>query len=212
MRDIELSEGEHYHIYNRGVDKRDIFLDEKDFERFLKSMIEFNCIEPIGSIYENSFSTKLRDPVPKDKKDNPLVDFVAYCLNSNHYHFLLQQSAEKGVEKFMHRLGVGYTMYFNQKYKRTGALFQGTFKAIHVDSNEQLLRLSAYVNLNNKVHKLSESVTRSSWMEYVDNPKSFLCNKAIIAEQFSTNDYKMFAEEAIQDIIEKRKFQKMCEY
>src|SRR3989344_8588607 len=95
MRKTQFAEGEYYHIYNRGVDKRSIFNNREDVERFLQCMREFNVIEPIGSLYENSFkhnqlggsASKLRD----EEANEPLVQFIAYCLNPNHYHFLLKQ-------------------------------------------------------------------------------------------------------------------------
>jgi len=139
---------EFYHIYNRGVDKRDIFMDSDDLYRFLKSMNDFNVQDPIGSIYEHSF--KLGSPTPKLKK---LVNFVAYCLNQNHYHFILEPLVDNGIQKFMHKLSTGYTNYFNEKYKRSGSLFQGGYKAIHINSNEYLLHASVYINLNYKIHK-----------------------------------------------------------
>ena len=143
-RKVNLVQGEHYHVYNRGVDKRKIFSDKSDLIRFFQSMREFNTENPIGSLYENQFvKKKLGDSSSK------LVQFVAYCLNPNHYHFILTPLVDKGIEKFMQRLGTGYTMYFNEKDKRSGSLFQGKFKSKHIHSNEYLLRVSAYVNLNN---------------------------------------------------------------
>src|SRR3989344_2403952 len=139
-----FSNGEFYHIYNRGVDKRDIVLSSRDSERFLQGMIGFNTIEPIGSLYENSFNS-----LGSLASKSGLVNIVAYCLNPNHYHFLVEQLVDRGIEKFMHRLGTGYTKYFNLVSKRTGSLFQGPFKSIHIEDNEYLLHLSAYVNLNN---------------------------------------------------------------
>jgi putative transposase len=151
-------------VFNRGVDKRKIFLDQQDLERFFQSMKEFNTLEPIGSIYENSFrkNSKLGDPISKFPK---LVDFICYCLNPNHYHFILKQNIDNGIEKFMHRLGIGYTMFFNKENERSGALFQGRYKAIHIDSNEYLLHLSAYVNLNERIHELGDSISKSSWKQ-----------------------------------------------
>src|SRR3989338_6976755 len=102
MRKTPLVEGEYYHVFNRGVDKRTIFSDESDFQRFLKSMREFNVVKPIGSIYENSFR-KSKSPKESDK---PLVEFVAYCLNPNHYHFILCPVVANGIEKFIHKLNM----------------------------------------------------------------------------------------------------------
>ncbi len=207
MRKIRFADGEFYHIYNRGVDKRSVFLDQQDFERFLQSMREFNNQKPIGSLFENSFrdKTKLGNRVTK------LVDVVCYCLNPNHFHLILKQRIGNGLSEFMHRLGSGYTRYFNIKNKRNGALFQGKFKAIHVDSNEYLLHLSAYVNLNNRVHRLQGKAARSSWEEYVHGKKA-MCRKEIIIKQFDKpSEYKHFAESALQDILERKKLYKETE-
>lgn len=202
MRKEVFANGEFYHIYNRGVDKRDVFMDKNDFERFLQSIKEFNVIDPIGSIYENSFVQNTY--FDSKRKHKPLVNFVAYCLNSNHYHFILQQVAEKGVEKFMQRLGTGYTKYFNNKHRRSGILFQGVFKAKHIDTNEYLLHLSAYVNLNNRVHQLGSEASKSSWDEYIGKQISF-CKKEIIMEQFKNiAEYKDFSESSLKDILNRK--------
>lgn len=209
--------GQHYHIYNRGIDRREIFSNQSDIGRFFQSMLEFNTLEPIGSIYQNSFknhslggSTSKLNSKLKSPKDKKLVEFIAYCVNPNHYHFMVQQVAERGIEKFMHRLATGYTMYFNEKEKRSGSLFQGVFKSIHIDSNEYLLHLSAYVNLNDRVHqlggepsKLVESV--SSWGEYMGKNSAGICDKDIILGQFKNVDsYKKFALSSLES-IRKRK-------
>jgi len=204
MRKVAFVEKEFYHIYNRGVDKRSIFSDKYDMQRFFQSMQEFNTIEPIGSIFENSFS-KNRENKTK-QMDSPLVQFVAYCLNPNHFHFILTQLEERGIEKFMHRLG-GYTKYFNEKHSRSGSLFQGTFKATHINSNEYLLHASVYVNLNYKVHKVKEGegLFRSSWNEYMDNNSSGICSKDIILGQFKNEEkYIDFASDTFASILEKR--------
>ncbi len=217
MRKTEFVNGEFYHVFNRGTDKRVIFPERYDFQRFFQGMELFNVIDPIGSIYENSFRknpqlgnsvSKLTKLKSETKHSQKLVKFICYCLNPNHYHFILQQLVDRGIEKFMHRLGVGFTKYFNQKYQRSGVLFQGPFKAIHIDSNEYLLHLSAYVNLNYKVHRLGNSVSKSSWDEYVgmlrENEKGF-CERDIILCQFNTiPEYKEFAEDALETIRERK--------
>ena len=112
MRKIKFINGEFYHIYNRGVEKRNIFEDQYDIQRFIQSMEEFNTINPIGSLYESSF---LPDEIKAKRKSKRLVNFIAYCLNPNHYHFILEQFVEQGVRQFMHRLSGGYTWYFNKR-------------------------------------------------------------------------------------------------
>lgn len=201
MRKIKLVTEEIYHIYNRGTDKRNIFTDRNDLERFFRSMSVFNSKELTGSLYEQNFKQE------KEKR-RPLVNFIAYNLLPNHFHFILEQVEENGISKFMKRLLGGYSWYFNNKYKRSGSLFQGPFKANHIDSNEYLLHASVYVNLNDKQkHSLGDSVAKlgkSSWEEYM-NPKesaSDICKKKdIVLEQFnSRNDYKKFAFSSLEDI------------
>ena len=203
MRKTPFTQDNFYHIYNRGVDKRNVFTDHRDLNRFFQCMSEFNCVEPIGSIYENSF-----------KKDffghrmSKLVNFIAYCLNPNHYHFILEPLVDNGVEKFMQRIGNGYTKYFNNKNNRSGVLFQGKFKSIHISSDEYLLRISAYVNLNYKVHSLGHPMSKSSWDEYISGLGSF-CKKDVVIEQFNNiGEYKNFCESTIIDVVEGRKSDK----
>ena len=207
MRKTRFGNGEFYHIYNRGTDKRRVFLDQEDFKRFLQSMNEFNSQIPIGSLFENSFrgETKLGSRTVK------LVDIVCYCLNPNHYQLMLRQRIENGVSEFMKRLSGAYTQYFNIKYKRSGVLFQGKFKATHIDSNEYLLHASAYVNLNNRVHHINDRSSRSSWGECLDD-NSGMCAKDIILKQFKKPvEYKEFAESSLRDILERKQLHKELE-
>ncbi len=219
-RKIPFLVGEYYHVFNRGTDKRIIFSDEYDLDRFLKSMEEFNVLDPIGSIYENSRTKKDhrggKASTVEEKmrnKKNKLVAFVAYCLNPNHYHFVMTPLVEKGIEKFMQRIGTGYTMYFNEKEKRNGGLFQGKFKAVHINTNEYLLLASAYVNLNDRVHKLDKRgglastfvKSRSSWWEYIMEVEEGFCSKDIILKQFKNRkEYQNFAESSLRSTLERR--------
>lgn len=216
MRKTQFANGEHYHIFNRGVDKRDIYLSKYDIDRFFQSMDEFNVIDPIGSIYANSFLPENKNS--KQVKKEKLVNFVCYCLNSNHYHFILEQINDRGIEKFMHKLGSGYPKYFNHRYKRSGALFQGKFKAVHIDSNEQLLHTSVYVNLNDKIHSfrsLAPKWVKSSWKEYLkkessENEKNYFCEKDIILGQFQNiRNYEEFAKSSLMDIEKRKEMEKL---
>lgn len=206
IRKVEFATENFYHIYNRGVEKRTIFEGYFDTKRFFQSMILFNSVEPIGSIYEHAF------PLSKNKKikSEPLVGIVAYCLNPNHFHLILTPKVDKGIQTFMHRLGTGYTMYFNEKYKRDGSLFQGVFKATHIDSNEYLLHVSVYVNLNDRIHQLggeASKLVKSSWNEYTskDAGDIGICERDIIIGQFkSPVKYKKFALSALDSIIKRK--------
>ena len=219
MRKAIFANGEFYHIYNRGTDKRSIFSDTNDQKRFLQSMQEFNTLDPIGSIYEhcriNRFGSSTSKSGKKNERDNQLVNMVAYCLNPNHYHFILEQVAEKGIEKYMQRLGTGYSKYFNNKHERSGGLFEGKFQAVHIDSNEYLLHVSVYVNLNDRVHGFGSSASknqygkvvksRSSWDEYLGNTKEEFCTKDDVLGQFKNiKEYKTYAENVLVGIRERK--------
>src|SRR3989344_9254089 len=142
MQRVQFGNGNFYHIYNRGVDRRNVFLDSKDFDRFLQSMEVFNTVEPLGGFYirallERGFQKHLpRRPTSRGK----LVRVICYCLNPNHFHLILEQLVGGGISEFMKRLG-GYTKYVNNKYKRSGALFQGK------RSEEHTSELQSHVNL-----------------------------------------------------------------
>lgn len=203
MRKVPFVEDEYYHIYNRGVDKRPIFEDREDLERFVQSIKEFNSVEPIGSIFENSFN--------KEKAPDKLVEIVCYCLNPNHFHFILRPIVENGISEFMKRLG-GYTWYFNNRHKRKGALFQGVFKSSHINSNGYLLHVSAYVNLNNRFKGSPHLLSKSSWDEYLGKVSDGICNSDIILGQFkSPKEYEKFANSSLQDILKRKELEKELE-
>ena len=151
MRKEPLVQGEYYHIYNRGVDKRDIFNNLKDLERFKESIKQFNQVEGIGSLEMYNKSARALDSHSK-LKSKPLVSIVAFCINPNHFHFILKQLIDGGIAKFMQKLQGGYTYYFNQKNQRSGSLFQGTFKSKLVKNDNYFRKIFAYVNKNYAIH------------------------------------------------------------
>lgn len=141
-RRFSFASGEFYHLYNRGTDKRVIFTDEEDYERFISLMFLCNSSRnivyrdvPIGLTYGY-------------ERGDTLVDILAYCLMPNHFHMLICGKNDGSASLFMQKFLTAYTMYFNRKYKRTGALFEGTFKAKHADTDEYLKYLFAYIHLN----------------------------------------------------------------
>ncbi len=141
-----------YHIFNRGVDKRNIFLNDKDYYRFIHSLFEFNDENPVLNVHYY-FDPETMDIgkrlLKTDKKPRKiLVEILIFTLMPNHFHLLLRQKAQKGIVRFMQKLGTGYTNYFNKKYEREGGLFQGKFKAVLIENNEQLQYIPQYIHLN----------------------------------------------------------------
>lgn len=147
MQTMSYRNNNFYHVYNRGVDSRIIFIEESDYVRFLHCLYEFN--DEKAALRYNWLSKK-EEILNLDKK-NPrklLVNIHCFCLMNNHFHLILEQITEGGITRFMRKLGTGYTMYFNEKYERSGALFQGKFKAILIDNDEYIMHLSRYIHLN----------------------------------------------------------------
>lgn len=143
-RNLEFSIGEFYHIYNRGVDKRKTFLSKTDYRRFAALLYACNNTEKVD-LFEQGDSL---DKVLSKERAEILTDICVYCLMPNHFHMILKEKTEGGISRFMQKLQTAYTMYFNERNRRSGALFQGTFKATHVDSDEYLKYLVSYIHLN----------------------------------------------------------------
>lgn len=140
----KLAPFEFYHIYNRGTEKRKIFLTKRDYDRFVELLYLCNSKEKVH-LQIQKYSSKDIFNIPRN---NTLIDINAYCLMPNHFHLLLHEKEESGISKFMQKLLTAYTMYFNKKYKRTGVLFQGKFKSAHIDNDNYLKYLIAYIHLN----------------------------------------------------------------
>jgi putative transposase len=142
--------GEYYHIYNRGVDKRDIFKSKVDYERFMILLSVSNNQDPIKldnliNILHKTYS----EIITLEKSKAPLVSVGSWCLMDNHFHLLVKQEIDGGITKFMRKLSVGYSMYFNKKYERQGALFSGPFKSKCIKNDDNYMRqLFAYIHLN----------------------------------------------------------------
>lgn len=135
-----LANDQIYHVYNRGVDKRNIFLNDRDYQRFTDSLIVFNDTKNLSGGHFNDYV---------DGKDRKLiVNVIAYCLMPNHFHLLLEQVRDNGITNFIHKLTTSYTMYFNKKYGRTGSLIQWVFKRSHIISNDRLLEIGKYIHTN----------------------------------------------------------------
>ncbi|MDO8600419.1 MAG: transposase [bacterium] len=133
----------YYHVYNRGVEKLPIFTNDNDRKRFVKALYLLNDTN-VGSVH----LSRLDEHIISRKNRNPLVSVVSWCLMPNHFHLLLQQRVEGGISKFMQRLGIAYSMYFNTRYERSGVLFQGVFKSRAVMDETYFTHLSRYIHLN----------------------------------------------------------------
>ncbi len=191
-QNIPLVTDEKYHVYNRGVDKRVVFIDHHDYIRFYLSLAYFNVVEPT----QNYNLAKISHKTDSSK----LVQIHAYALISNHFHFILEQVTDNGISEFMKRVSGGYTAYFNEKYDRSGALFQGRFKRVHIEHDSQYNYLFVYVNENHKVHNINieREICHSSSVHYQNINKSKLLLDSKIIYDYSK------AVELARDIHQKR--------
>ncbi len=156
-RAVHFVNGSYYHIFNRGVEQRDIFLQTGDYERFLGVLKYYRK--------HRSIRYSLWNP-SDDKELGPNKLEILCCLMPNHFHLLLKQKEENGISNVLRLLQDSYTRYFNIKYHRIGPLLQGAFKAVHISSDEQLLHVSRYIHLNPFVANLVSDPSDYKWSSY----------------------------------------------
>ncbi|MDP3882779.1 MAG: transposase [Candidatus Staskawiczbacteria bacterium] len=223
IRKIQFMPTEFYHVFNRGNGKQNIFYNDKDRYRFLQAIYLSNNVNTFLGIEElergkggyaladikNILET---NTIPHD----PLVRICADCLMSNHYHFLIQEIKEGGISKFMQRLGTSYAKYFVTKYERPGSLFQGRFKATHIENDDQLKYLLAYVNAINpaqlaepslkergikNLKKVLDRVNNYKWsthFEFMGKRESILIDKGLLGEIYpNPKIYYKFIEDVL---------------
>lgn len=182
--------GGYYHLYNRGVEKRDIFLDNRDYKVFLYFLKQYLSPPepPLPSIMIGTTGVTPARARPI-KTVYGFVQLLAYCLMPNHFHLLIKQVSQDGITQLMNRIGTNYGMYFNKRYERVGPLFQGVYKAVLVESDEQLLHLSRYIHLNpfeseNRDFQRLIEYPYSSYGDYLGIRKTEWVNSKEIASYF----------------------------
>ena len=211
-----------YHVLNRGVDKRQIFMNNQDYFRFIHDLYEFNDENLVGTTYfkfrDYGSKGNVAAKINKERR-KPIVDILAFCLMSNHYHIMLTPRTEKGISQFMHKLNMGYSHYFNKKHERTGTLFQGKYKKILITDDTHFLHLPFYIHLNpldlsypewrenkitnpNEALKFLKSYRWSSHLDYlgIKNFPSVLNMKPLMEVLGNHNDYQKLVENYLKDI------------
>jgi putative transposase len=167
-----------YHIYNRGVDKREIFSNDSDRRRFLSCLYNFN----------NTCQSRSFDEVDETQKESAgdrekLVEILAFVLMPNHYHLLVKPLVENGVSEFMRKIGTGYTHYFNIRHERSGTLFQGKYKFVKIEDDEQLNYIPFYIHFN------PAELVEAKWKEKEIQDKNELLNFLKSYRWSSLQDY-----------------------
>ncbi len=203
----------YYHIYNRGVEKRTIFLDEQDYSVFLSYLKEYLSFRDDRALSDRlmdySISYKERDHILRILRLNNFyeeITLLAYCLMTNHFHFFIKQKGAQSIDKFMQSFVTRYVMYFNRKYKRVGALYQDIYKAVLLENDEQFVYLSKYIHRQANIHDLrTQGSTLGGWKqpssypEYLGERKTEWIHPEEVLSYFSKTNpkltYKAFVEE-----------------
>lgn len=208
-RKYPFSVGEYYHLYNRGVEKRNVFIDKKDWERFLKLLYVANSNIPFR------FTDIENKSINEIERGDPIVAIGAYVLMPNHFHILVKEIIPNGLSIFVQKISTGYSMYFNKKYERVGSLLQGRFKAQHIKRDEHLKFLYAYIHLNpvklvepkwqeigiknkNSAIRLINNYRYSSYEDYCGSGReeSRILSKEEFPSHFSdTHNFKVYVDE-----------------
>lgn len=200
-----LATSEIYHIYNRGVEKRQIFVLKRDYLRMLDLIGYYRFADcPIKYSYFKEFSLEEKDSIliNLERQSKKLVDIYAFCLMPNHIHLLLKQIADGGISKFMAKVTNGYSHYFNIRHERVGHLFQGNFRAVRIENDEQLLHVNRYIHLNPVTGYLIEfkdleRYTFSSYQEYL-SLKNGICNTQEVLSSFKNIElYRKFTQNQV---------------
>ncbi len=192
-REIPLITGEIYHIINRGVASMKIFLNDLHYRHAQETAFYYQhkTLEQRYSYFSRLPQSAKSDVLLKLNQAKELyVEIIAYCLMPNHLHFLLKQTVDNGISNYMSKFTNSYTRYFNIKNKRIGPIFQGKFKSVRIESEQQLLHVSRYIHLNPYSSGVVKSIndlkkySYSSLPEYLGNTKDLFCQKAIISSYF----------------------------
>lgn len=178
VRKIHFCPGEYYHIFNRGVQKSDIFTNDSDRVRFLflilylQAPITINNISTfVGRYIKHSvFNSPYERTVTAQKiVDTRAVELICFTLMPNHFHLLVREKEVGGVSLYLQRIQNAYSKYINVKYRKSGHVFQGPFRAVHIEDNEQLLYTSAYIHSNpRELKEWKKNFKQYPWSSFCD--------------------------------------------
>lgn len=185
---LPLVNNEIYHIVNRGVASQPLFTNQSNYQRILQTIFHYRIESPPR--YSHLNRPKILHLASPNSK--PLIQIIAYCLMPNHLHLLIKQLKDNGISIFMSNFTNSYVRYFNTKHKRRGPLFEGRFKAVRIETDEQLLHVSRYIHLNPYSSFIVKTIDQvlsypySSLGQYLTNQNSEIIDKKIILDFFKT--------------------------
>src|SRR3989344_5081857 len=208
IRKFRFTQNAHYHLCNRSNDGDSIFFDERDYIRFLFFALAYQAPFSFYNIGRQAsyFLKHSQFNIPERSLEQIVTKknagLIAFAIMPNHFHFLVREKTDTGtgIPRYLQRVQTGYAKYFNAKYEKRGHLFQGPFRAVPVETNDQLLYLSAYIHRNPRDLKEWRGTEATyPWSSYQDfigkNRWGELLEQDIVLHQFSHNNtYRKFLE------------------
>jgi len=183
-----------YHLYNRGVAKQPIFEDERDYQRLLTTFSFYLERQPPSKL--SMMNSQELKKVLGNAASHPIIEVLGYCLMPNHFHLIARQIENAGISFFMRRSLDSYTRYYNARHNRVGPIFQGKFKAVLIENDEQLIHLSRYVHLNPFVEDLIDTPNSYRWSSYkcyLSGQSSRICSPDFVVKLVgSAAEYRKF--------------------
>lgn len=199
VRRTPLTNGEFYHIFNRGVARAPTFISRAEHKQAMLTLSYYRYAHPPVSLarFKELSQEERQRLLASLQKAEKLVEIVAFVLMPNHFHFLLKQNKDNGISKFTSQFTNSYTRYFNTLNERVGPLFQGVFKSIHVETDEQLIHLSRYIHLNPMVSNVIRgsdllAYPWSSLSDYVNSVSTQISTELVLSHFKNPQEYKEF--------------------
>lgn len=205
-----IAPGEYYHLCNRGVNKQAIFHDNKDYQRFLFLLLYFQSDARFPQV-SRSVKEFVKHPMLDNVDDiinKRTVELTAFCIMPNHFHLVVKEVEEGGITSYIQRISNAYAKYYNTKYNKSGHVLQGAYRLVHVNSDRQIMHLSAYVHRNpREISKWFKKEDQYPWSSYQDfiakNRWSNLLMTDVVTDQFKSRDsYHEFVRTSPTKILE----------
>lgn len=195
---LPLVTNEIYHVYNRGINHQPTFTNKREYDRAVQTIKFYKFADLTLRLSKFLLLEQNRQKEIAEGFGNSLVEILSFCLMPNHFHFLLKQKEDGGIAKFISKFLNSYTRYFNTVNQRDGSLFLNQFKAVRIETDEQLVHISRYIHLNPytgyvvKTLDDLESYAYSSFKDYINNTETFVSTGLVLSLFKDTDEYKKF--------------------
>lgn len=204
-RETPFETGSFYHIFNRGVDRFSIFRTAVEYRHFL-SALEFYRYTQTPVKFSQFCSIPKKAAVlirQKQLLSGTLVNVFAYALMPNHFHLLVRQAVDDGIHTYMFKALNSYAKYFNTKRKRVGPIFQGNFKAVRIETDEQFLHVSRYIHLNPVTAGMISMQTLhayswTSYPQYIHDEQGWINTSEVLSIIGSKDLYTQFVSDQVE--------------